>query len=65
MNIDEQLDLAKQILLNDNAVNTLIAIENNLDDKDLTAKLVNGLYESAEDDLDLKVIDKLHNTLNN
>lgn len=65
MNINEQLELAKQILLNDNAVDTLITLENNLDDKDLTTKLVNDLYESAEDDLDFKVIDKLHNTLNN
>ena len=42
MNIDKQLDIAKQILLNDNAA--LIAIENNLENK---------------------VIDKLHKTLNN
>ena len=57
MNIDKQIDIAKQILLNDNAVDTLIAIENNLENKDLTTKLVN--------DLDYKVIDKLHKTLNN
>ena len=38
MNIDKQLDIAKQILLNDNAA--LIAIENNLENKDLTTKLV-------------------------
>lgn len=65
MNIDKQLDIAKQILLNDNAVDTLIAIENNLENKYLTTKLVNDLYEYAEDDLDYKVIDKLHKTLNN